>query len=633
MKPTDDRPAAGDGRFAHRLLSLGSVRPRGWLASQLAAQAENITGRLDEIWPDVGETSAWLGGTGEDFERGPYFADGLIALAHLTGDERLHEKSHRWVEAILSSQLPSGQFGPSTNHDWWPRMVALKVLMSHHSATGDPRVPEFLARYFHYQVAELPRRPLDSWAAARGADNMLAVWWLYDITPAPWLLDLIDILDRQTTNWGAYLTGELITGKARLFDHRTHGPNVAMGIKADCVRYLRSGDRALLTRSAEGLRVLDRWHGQVHGFFSGDEWLAGREAHQGVETCQVVEGMSSLETMYQISDDPDYGDLLELLAFNLLPASSDPAMRAHQYHQQANQVSVGVAQRHWSYSGDDANVFGLEPHFGCCTANLHQGWPKFVAAMWQESDGVLTAVSLAPCEVDWDGPNGTVRIAVLGDYPFDDKVRLEITCGAPTQVTVRIRIPHWSSRLGIGVDGVPQAAGSEDQPEGRYWSITREWEARTTVVDIDLHATATLVRRERQAVGVRWGSLVMALSPGETWVPVPDAPGLGEWWIYPRRSWNLGLVTEGRLGISSWTVHHRPVGKYPFAIDQVPTWISVRAAIVPEWRSDGADASPPPDSPVLAFSALEHVELVPYGSARIRTAEFPTLRSQRGDLV
>ena len=78
---------------------------------------------------------------------------------------------------------------------------------------------------------------------------------------------------------------------------------------------------------------------------------------------------------------PALGDRLEKLAFNALPATFKKDMRAHQYDQQVNQVVCAkAASRVYTNNGPDSNLYGLEPNFGCCTANLHQGWPKFVVA-------------------------------------------------------------------------------------------------------------------------------------------------------------------------------------------------------------------------------------------------------------
>ncbi|GHO89803.1 hypothetical protein [Dictyobacter formicarum] len=70
-----------------------------------------------------------------------------------------------------------------------------------------------------------------------------------------------------------------------------------------------------------------------------------------------------------------FADHLELLAYNALPATITADMRAHQYDQQPNQVACTIAKRNWTLNEDDSNIFGLAPNFGCCTANMHQGWP------------------------------------------------------------------------------------------------------------------------------------------------------------------------------------------------------------------------------------------------------------------
>ena len=50
---------------------LGSVSPRGWFLRELIVQKRGLTGHIDEIWEDLGKNSGWLGGTGENWERGP----------------------------------------------------------------------------------------------------------------------------------------------------------------------------------------------------------------------------------------------------------------------------------------------------------------------------------------------------------------------------------------------------------------------------------------------------------------------------------------------------------------------------------------------------------------------------------
>ncbi|MBO4742440.1 MAG: glycoside hydrolase family 127 protein, partial [Bacteroidales bacterium] len=149
-------------------LPLGSIEPQGWLLEQLQRQANGLTGHLDEVYPEVmGPDNAWLGGDGDAWERGPYWIDGLLPLAYILHDEALIAKAQKWVEAMLASQQPDGYFGPAEDHpfvyglqrgqshDWWPKMVALKVLQQYYQATGDTRVIDCLSAYFSYQLANL----------------------------------------------------------------------------------------------------------------------------------------------------------------------------------------------------------------------------------------------------------------------------------------------------------------------------------------------------------------------------------------------------------------------------------------------------------------------------------------------
>ncbi len=188
---------------AFYMLPLGAVRPTGWLLEQMRIQANGLSGHLDETWADVGSNSGWLGGTGESWERGPYFLDGLVPLAWLINDERLKAKAQKLIEWTLTHQTRDGMIGPKSNEDWWPRMVMVKVLAQYEEATADSRVIPALSRYFACQLRSLPARPLRDWGKFRWQDNALVVLWLYNRTGDPDLIKLARLLHQQGYDWKA----------------------------------------------------------------------------------------------------------------------------------------------------------------------------------------------------------------------------------------------------------------------------------------------------------------------------------------------------------------------------------------------------------------------------------------------
>ena len=188
MKPLFNRSPLIPNNLAE--LPLGSIKPEGWLKDQLRVQADGLSGRLFQVWADVGENCGWLGGSGDSWERAPYYLDGLIPLAWGLDDEKLQAVCMRYIEWILGSQREDGWFGPAENDDYWPLMIALKALKQYFTATGDKRVVSLMDRFFRYEYFNLAKKPMRDWAVARCAENIHMALWFYNLTGQAYLLEL-----------------------------------------------------------------------------------------------------------------------------------------------------------------------------------------------------------------------------------------------------------------------------------------------------------------------------------------------------------------------------------------------------------------------------------------------------------
>jgi hypothetical protein len=617
-------------------LPLGSIRPAGWLQKQLRIQADGLSGHLDEIWPDV-KNSAWIGGKGDGWERGPYWLDGVVPLAFLLDDGPLKEKVRHWVDYILTHPQPDGWLGPvrgknvrelKPTYDVWPVAIVLKALTQYQEATDDPRVLPAVQKCLRKLDQVLDEKPLTSWkefadwARYRWADLVLSIDWVYDRTHEPWLLDLAAKIRRQGFDWRAHFDHFRDTGKTTRPRMWTHGVNIAMGLKEPAVWYRQSGDAGDRKAIFSMIAALDRYHGQPTGMFTCDEHLAGRNPSQGSELCAVVEYMFSLETAAAILGDARLGDRLEELAFNALPGTFKPDMCAHQYDQQNNQVVCKVArERVYVDNGPDANLYGLEPNFGCCTANLHQGWPKLTSRLWmQSSDGGLAAIAYAPCSVRARVAGKPVQVEVETDYPFAGTIRLTVHSGEAVRFPLRLRIPAWATGAEVNVQG-----GQPDRAQaGTYHVVEREWKGATTVT-LRLPMPVRVRRGYHQSVSLQRGPLVFALRIGTDWRLLKGKPPFADWEVYPTTPWSYGLELDLDHPEKSVRFGSQPIGDRPFSPDGAPITARVWGRRVPAWGLEKNAAAAPPESPVKSDQPREELVLVPYGCTSLRLTEFPLL--------
>ena len=459
----------------------------------------------------------------------------------------------------------------------------------------------------------------------RWADLALSIHWLYDHTLEDWLLELAAKVKAQGFDWSQHFCAFPYTDKTKPEDQNliSHVVNNAMAIKAPAVWWRQSGEEDDRTGTQRIIAELDRYHGQVTGVFSGDEHLAGKSPSQGTELCAVVEYMYSLETAIGILGDPALADRLELIAYNALPATLTEDMWAHQYDQQVNQIKCAVVDdRVYTSNGPDANIFGLAPNYGCCTANMHQGWPKFVNSLWMGTpDGGLAAISYAPCRVVLpQGDDAVLTLYVEGDYPFSETVTLTVEAEQPTDLTLYLRIPSWCNDATIEGEGWTR----KNLTPGRFVPVRRTWEGETTI-DLHLPMPVRVESRYNDSVALLRGPLVLSAPIKEEWRPIGGEAPHRDWEVHPLEPWNLALELNREAVDDSFQVVEMTPAWRAFSPHMPPLMVRARGKLAPSWQIEHNAAAPPPKSPVRGAGRRLNLSLLPYGCCRLRITEFPVL--------
>jgi uncharacterized protein len=638
---------------AYIKLPLGTVKPSGWLKLQLEAQARGLTGNIDDFWPDL-VNSSWHGGDGEAWERGPYFLDGLVPLAYLLDDQRLKEKVNKWIQPIISSSSDSGWYGPAKNKDRWPLSVANKVLMQYYEATGDTNAINVLLKYFSYLHKTPPDWPHKDWRGVRAMENAVTGYWLYRQTGEKWILETIESIQKNGADWTTYyekFPWDSTAAADKKIPHdgtpegmTAHGVNNAMAIKYPGLWYQQSKDARFKNAFYAGIEKYDLNHGQAAGKFSCDEHLAGKSPNQGTELCSVVEYMFSLEELYEIFGDNKLADRLELLTYNALPGETSPDIWSHQYDQQSNQVIVSAAKREWSSNFDYSNIYGLMPNFGCCLANMHQGWPKFVESMWMATnDNGLAAVAYGPSVVKAKvGKNREVIITEDTNYPFDGLITLTISTESTLKFPVELRIPGWADSVEISYHN--KKIISKGKPSVKLIEKWKSGDQITLKIPMDLR----FERRYNNTVSLIRGPLYFSLRIDKDYKSIKinydnfAYKGSVDWEITPKSPWNYGLLVDMRNPLRGFKTEIKELGRLPFSDRGDMIWsadsaryiaskldapivIRARGIKIPSWTIKNNSADIPPLSPVRPDGDPEIIELVPYGCARLRITEFPVM--------
>ncbi len=607
----------------YRFFTSRDIHPTGWLKQQLEIEARGLAGHLDTMWPDVRD-SAWIGGSREGWERVPYWLDGFIPLAYLLEDEGMIRRAQRYVDAILDAQREDGWLCPCRDeergdYDGWALFLISKVLVVYYDCSGDERVPSCLYRAMKNlkELMDDGTVTLHDWGRSRWFEAFIALQFLFRRCGEDWIPALARKLREQGTHYPDL--AERWKRPMNQWTQETHVVNLAMMLKYEAVSCDLLGE-PYTGIGEELLAVLERYNGTAVGTFTGDECLSGLSPIQGTELCAVVELMYSFEWLLARTGDSTWAERLERVAFNALPATLSDDMWTHQYDQMVNQIACRrfPGRSQFRTNNGEAHLFGLEPNYGCCTANFGQGWPKLALSAFLHSEEEIYSGVFVPAvlETKWKGTD--VRLELVTKYPFREKLEYRITVSQPVDFSLRIRRPAWAETLRVN---------GELRTEGGDCVIRGTWEG-TQTLRVEFGCRPAVLDRPGGMVCVERGPLVYA-------VPIEaeyrrheyDRDGVERRYPYcdyellPRTPWKYALAS-GEL-----EAEEREGDAIPFSSRHPRR--TLRAVLVPiSWDFEDGFDSVCAKRPESAEPVGEPVSLslFPYGCAKLRLTEMPLVK-------
>lgn len=600
------------------------IKPSGWLRRQLEIQAEGLCGNLDKVWPDIRD-SAWIGGDREGWERVPYWLDGFVPMAYLLDSEDMKARAKKYIDKIIENQQEDGWICPNGNvprdkYDTWAISLISKVLVVYYECSGDERIPEVIYKLLknYYELLSSGKISLFAWGQYRWFESFVAIRFLKKLHPdEEWIDALAAVMKKQGADWASF-TETWKEPKNRWTFH-THIVNIGMMLKYEAISAELLGEEySDIAGKLYGL--LKKYNGNVTGFFTGDECLSGISPIQGTELCAVVEMMYSCEWLYACTGESRWAELLELQAFNALPATITDDMWAHQYLQLSNQIDCTPynGNPHFGNNNREAHLFGLEPNFGCCTANFGQGWPKLALSTFMKAkDGVVCAVPLAS-SVNFEHKGANIEIALETDYPFENSFTYRVKSDRRSSAKLRVRVPSFAEAVYVNGEKVAK----------RGMLTFGGFDAGETVIEVSFDVSPKLERSPVGLYNAKYGSLVFSL-PVEYEAKRIEYTRAGvdrkfpycDYHFIGGGDWNYGFAADKLEVVKS------DGDEYPFSSKNPRLKLVAEISHI-DWRFEHRLENVCARLPRCreALDEAKKTELYPYGCAKLRMTEMPKIK-------
>ncbi|SFD26553.1 Beta-L-arabinofuranosidase, GH127 [Chitinophaga sp. CF118] len=626
-------------------LPITSVTPKGWVRKALEMQRDGLTGNLGEISIWLSKTdNAWLNKKGKGkygWEELPYWLKGYANIGYVLQNDHMIKEAKFWLNAVLNNQRNNGDFGPNVEkgegkRDLWTNMPMLWCLQSYYEYSKDPRVIKLMTKYFKWQLSIPDDKFLeDYWENSRGGDNMYSVYWLYNHTGDKFLLDLATKIDKNTANWRQ--PNNL---------PNWHNVNVAECFREPAQYYQQSGNLIDINATYNNFKIIRNKYGQVPGgMFGADE--NAREGYddprQAVETCGLVEQITSDNMLLGITGDPFWADNAEDVAFNIFSAAFTPDYRALRYLTAPNMV-VSDSKNHSPGIANEGPFLMMNPFSSrCCQHNHSAGWVYYSEYSWMATpDNGIAAQLYFENEVQAKVGNGTVvTLSQQTKYPFDDQVELTLSTPKTVSFPLYLRIPSWCKNPALKINGKVIALVSNTNG---YIKISNTWKNGDKIsLQLPMELTVRKWERNKNSVSVNYGPLTYSLLIQENYIQQDSkatAIGDSRWqegadprkWpsfeIKAGSDWNYGLLINEKDPASSFKVIRKswPAGNDPFTNATAPIIIKAQGKKITGWGIDQYGlAAVLPQSPVNTTEPATELTLIPMGGARLRISSFPVV--------
>ena len=501
------------GAWAATSANINDVRLKGYVGERLDACIRNHVMETDVTYltdcffdrtetRNVWQTEFW----------GKYM-HAAMPFAGYTACPRLRSAVDAGLDRVVAAQTPDGYIGNYPDDlrckegwdVWGMKYTLLGLLHYYDGAKGTPRGDQALAaakKLCDFVIRELgPGGKREFWTTGNYAGMpsstiLEPVVWLYNRTQEKRYLDfathLVEqmskpekgprLIDLALADVPVYQRWPIATDakppKSFVKENRLKAYEMMSCYQGLLEYYEATGRKDCLEAAVKtGASIIRDEVNVAGGAASGEHWFHG-SVFQHLpykhlqETCVTTTWMRFCEKLLAITGESRWADEIEKTFYNAFLASMRKDGGAFAAYTPLNGSRL--------YGHDHCFM-----HTDCCNANGPRGFLVFLRGflMAEDKAAVMNFYASGRSVATLPGLGEKVVFDQYTHYPRTGNVKIWNRTAKPLDFTLKLRIPSWSDRTSVKVNGQPVAGVKA----GGYLEIARSWKAGDMIdVDFDL---------------------------------------------------------------------------------------------------------------------------------------------------
>ncbi|TGR29079.1 MULTISPECIES: glycoside hydrolase family 127 protein [unclassified Mesorhizobium] len=364
-----------------------------------------------------------------------HLIEGAVAYYQATGKRKLLDIMCRYADHIASVLGPE----PGKKKGYCGHEEIELALVKLARVTGERKYME-LAKYFIDQRGLEPHY-FDEEARARGADPKAYHFKTYEYSQSH-----IPVREQDKVVGHAVRAMYLYSGMA----------DIATEYGDDTLRVAL--DRLWDDLTTKNLYITGGLGPSAHNEgFTSDYDLPNETAY--AETCASVGLVFWASRMLGMGPNARYADMMERALYNgsISGLSLDGSLFFYE-----NPLESRGKHNRWKWH-----------RCPCCPPNIGRMVASIGSYFYSLSDDALAVHLYGDSTARFDIAGVPVTLTQASRYPWDGSVEITVEPQAPVEFTLHLRVPGWSSRAGLAVNG--ETVDIEDVTSDGYAAIRRNW--------------------------------------------------------------------------------------------------------------------------------------------------------------